>query len=572
MRRAAPHRALVQPISRDGFCVWFDGRIDNRGDLADAFRWSGADAEAASDAAYAAEAIAAWGDAAAGRLLGDFAIVASDVRQRSALLFRDPAGLRPLHFAKRGGCLIAASEIGQILAIPGADRTPDETAVAALLAFRPAADSRTLYRSVSRVPAAHTVRVRIDRTTFTRYWSPEPRPTIARASDQAHADACRHLLEAAIRARMPRGGQAAVFFSGGIDSSVILSGAAHVARRDGLPLPVPMTAVYEEHPESDEAFYRDEVARCAGVAPIVVRASAPDAALFRMQADRRAALPDLPADAAGRVVHQRARELDLTTALTGVGGDWLFGGSPLAYADLIRRGRLLAAIRRHRLDRRTPDSGWTPRGLLTAGMWPALPPRVRARLRPAARRVMRAGPPLWLRLPVPELPQGPVPPRGAAHASADITASLRDGWIPLSFELFEQTSAEAGCHVSHPLLDRRMLEFALALPEDQRRRGTETRFVLKRAAADLLPEALLRRTTKADFGHVIVSSLEGLGGRALFSSLTIADRGWVDGHAVLAMYDRVLGGPELREEAGASLPVLWTIAAVELWARASGCP
>jgi asparagine synthase (glutamine-hydrolysing) len=301
------------------------------------------------------------------------------------------------------------------------------------------------------------------------------------------------------------------------------------------------------------------------VSPLVVNGHS----LVRQAATRRW-LPDLPADAASRALQDRVRVMGLRRAITGVGGDWVFGGSPLAYADFIRRGRFVAAWRRHRLDRRTQDSGWTSKGLLTAGLWPALPDPIRAALRQPARRVAGVAPPPWLRLPLTHPSPMRRPARDASFASAQIGALLSDGWIPLALELYEQSSIEAGCEVSHPLLDRRLVEFALSLPEDQRRRGVHTRDLLRRAAAHTLPGELLQRTTKADFGHVVVGALQALGGGEFFRRLTIAERGWVDGPALAAMHARVIRNGAVCEEPGTSLPILWTVAAVELWSRSAG--
>lgn len=50
-----------------------------------------------------------------------------------------------------------------------------------------------------------------------------------------------------------------VSFSGGVDSSVVLAVAAHVARREGLPLPIPATHRFRDVPEADESRWQEQV-------------------------------------------------------------------------------------------------------------------------------------------------------------------------------------------------------------------------------------------------------------------------------------------------------------------------
>jgi hypothetical protein len=112
-----------------------------------------------------------------------------------------------------------------------------------------------------------------------------------------------------------------------------------------------------------------------------------------------------------------------------------------------------------------------------------------------------------------------------------------------------------------------MIDFALRLPERQRRRDGTTKFVLRRAAS--LPDAIDRRATKADFGHVMERAFEALGGRRFFETLAVAEAGWVDAEAAARGYDLTRTHSALIDpRSGSLLPRLWMVAAVELWYRA----
>jgi asparagine synthetase B (glutamine-hydrolysing) len=179
------------------------------------------------------------------------------------------------------------------------------------------------------------------------------------------------------------------------------------------------------------------------------------------------------------------------------------------------------------------------------------------------------GRPSWLRLPL-ERRREPEHPRGGLFAVEDLVRSLTGGLHSFFLEGGERAGAEAFIEARHPLLDVRLTEFVLAIPEEQRRRGPILKFVLRKALEPELPEILARRTTKGDFAHCVWDAFEGLGGASFFRSLAIADEGWVDGDRVLALYQRmrddVPRGPDCY---GRHIPELWMIAAVEIWYRSA---
>jgi asparagine synthetase B (glutamine-hydrolysing) len=358
-----------------------------------------------------------------------------------------------------------------------------------------------------------------------------------------------------------------MFFSGGIDSSSVLATAADVARELGVPPPHPTSMVFEKS-ESDERRFRRAFFEKHPLAPVEVPPGAMDGGEYRAQAKRRRVLPDMPSEFIGRPLFRRAREMGARVGLTGAGGDFLFGGSTHAYADLVSRGRLMAAAAQYFRDRKTNDSGWVPEAFLVSGLWPLLPQPVRSLLRRPARRLMRMpDAPSWVRLPRPDRAAVPDPPPGVSHASWEICWSLRSGWTSVFIESGERGAAEDGVEPRHPLWDPAVIAFALSLPERQRRRHGTMKYVLRRAAN--LPDAIERRDNKADFGHVIEDAFEALGGRRFFETLATAEAGWVDPDPACRGYDHVRTHSALTDPRSAALlPRLWMLAAVEVWYRA----
>ncbi len=84
----------------------------------------------------------------------------------------------------------------------------------------------------------------------------------------------------------------------------------------------------------------------------------------------------------------------------------------------------------------------------------------------------------------------------------------------------------------HPFLDRRIVEFAFAIPDEQRYRRDVSKFVLREAMRGILPERVRLRPDKADLTAIYVLAINALGGERLFDRLKVVENGWVDGVAV----------------------------------------
>ena len=136
--------------------------------------------------------------------------------------------------------------------------------------------------------------------------------------------------------------------------------------------------------------------------------------------------------------------------------------------------------------------------------------------------------------------------------------------------LVDRFVSRIGLEYRHPLLDRRVIEYCLGLPQDQLRCGSEAKKVLRNAMRGLLPETVRTRQDKAHYGtHTYIAALEDLGGEAFFDSLEIARLGWVNGERISKMFHLAAsrfhsGDPSY----GRQLYPLWMAANVELWYRA----
>ena len=555
------------PIVADADLVLvFDGRLDNR----DALAATLAVRETASDAQLALAAVRRWDVEAPAHLLGDFAFIAWDARSRRLLLARDHMGIRPLHYVVRPGAVVCGSDLTHVLAEGSVPRRPNPRVAAEFLACEIRNGEETLYDGIARVPPAHVVTIERGSARPHRYWSAVPSRRLALRSDDEYAERCRELLIASVEARMRSAVPVCATLSGGIDSSSVALVAHRLVR--GQPAPPLFSMVFPDHPEADERSYIDAVAERCGAVPTFIAPSPP----VRSLAARASAWMNAPSMAADEMAERMwavMRARGHRAALTGAGGDFVYAGSIFHHADLLRQGRLLTLLRRYRDDRRAEATGASGVAWLQAAIWPALPVPVKRGLRPLARwaapRVGIRRRPGWLRLPVPEA-EYPEQPRGGSFAIEELVRSLTGGMHSFVLEGSERAAAEAGVELRHPLLDVRLTEFGLAIPEEQRRRGPILKFVLRHALRDELPAVLATRRTKGDFAHCVWDAMQRLGGERFYSALQIADAGWVDGGAVRELYRRMRADvPRGPAHYGLHIPELWMITTIELWFRAA---
>ncbi len=577
-------RAERQPlVSASGtWAMVADLRLDNRGALRHALGRDvgrarlracptapGASADAdETDAALVLAAYARWGAACLDRIVGDFALAIWDADTRRLFCARDPLGCKPFYYATAGDVFLFGSELPAVLANGLVGRTPNEGMIAEYLANAVTSLEETLFAGVRRLPPGHSLVVSRTQVAARRYWDPWPADIRYRA-DAEYAEHFRSLCADAVGARLRAYGGVGAHLSGGVDSSVVVAlvqelvrdGAAEERGFETFSMRFPDIADADERPFIEAVIERW---RLRGNQ---VRIGDAPAAVHVAHTRRYLDLPDFPS---GEPHHGEllalARAKGFRVMLTGLGGDHWFHGTDLYYAELLRRGKLLALARRAWHDWRLDDLAWSPTELLTSGVGPLLPEAVKRRLRrplvPAwmnadfARRVDLEG----------RLRAGlPPRPRGASLVLWFRRRSLYSAWDGWFHEALERTGARFGVEHRHPLHDRRLIEFALALPEDQCRRGGHTKFVVRAALERSLPAAVCWRKTKPGLDDLFPRAFTALGGGRLFESLEVARRGWVDGERVAGMYRA------LEEQAPRGFSIynypLWLIFGTDYWFR-----
>ena len=555
-----------------GAALVFDGRIDNREELAAQLRGKGIVLRTDTDAELVLKAYECWGPDCPKRLLGDFAFVIWDGRNRQLFCARDPMGSKPFYYYRNHRIFLCASEIVSIIEHPAVGREVNEGMVGEYLASQITSHEDTLYRGVFRLPPAHSLSVKPDGLSKVRYWDIDLARTISYKHDRDYADHFRELFRESVRCRLRSHGPVGSYLSGGLDSSSIV-GVAQSLYREGRAAGSSLETFSLVFPglSCDESTYIEDVVQMWNIPSHSLTPNVQDGAVFAERVRQSQDFPGYPNGTMGNSLRALAQDKGFKVLFTGIGGDEWLTGSLYHAADLLRGLRVVTMLRRIGLDTGNSD----PRDIARAGLEFAIRPLLPVALRRVLKRVLkRDGVPSWInrdfarRIDLAERLQASAPQRRfISLAQADIYSGLQSGWWSHTAEIEECAVSRFGLEERHPLSDQRIVEFALAIPEGQRWRGDQPKFILRQAMSDLLPSSVRQRLTKAEFSPVLLQTFESLGGIHFFDSLQTSAMGWTNEKEVRRIYLRsVCADPTLQE----SMWPMWMLAGVELWLKHAG--
>lgn len=217
--------------------------------------------EGHSDSSVILAGVTQWGLAAIDRFIGMFAIALWHQPTRQLHLIRDRLGVKPLYYHWDGRQLYFGSELKAVRAFSGWKPEIDRDAVVDYLRYGYIADPRTIYRNVFKLPPAHRLVLHEDgRLETHRYWdATEHVGRRSQGQEEALADELEALMVDAFKLRMIADVPVGVFLSGGVDSSVV---AALLQKHGGQQIKT--YTIGFDVPEFDESPYAAEVARHLG--------------------------------------------------------------------------------------------------------------------------------------------------------------------------------------------------------------------------------------------------------------------------------------------------------------------
>jgi len=430
---------------------------------------------------------------------GDFAFVIWDSHRQEVLAVEDRFGVKPLFYEQTSTGIRFASEPKQLVATSHRPPTPNTTSVVEYLAERYEETRFSFFEGVNRIRPSTYLIARPDHFVEKRYWNPERDVGAAQPTGNVAAHFREHLIDA-VRRRVNASDGIVGQLSGGFDSASIAASAHLLEQRNELDRALfrTVSAVFPGF-ECDESVWIDEVAASQpfGHVDFVPEIDA----VSGYEADMWEA--DGPSVQRWRGFFLEPAKLATNTKadliVTGSGGDDVLDQDQLL-ADLLRAGRigrwLQAAISYAR---------WSDNSVgvvLGRSVRNAAPTALKREVR---QRMPRRTGPLDVLI------------RQDAQTSLDTTTRPLDFGFPTQTQnpviantqdpllgrinhILESEFAYRGLDVSHPYLDRVLVEYVASIPPLARPQDIRTKALVRAGFLDALPSSVLNRRTVTVFG------------------------------------------------------------------------
>jgi asparagine synthase (glutamine-hydrolysing) len=560
----------VQPhFDAEGeLCLTLDGRVDNREEIRRDLASAGQRLRDRSDAELVLQAYRRWGRACIRKLIGDFAFALWDGTRRELTCGRDFQGKRPLYYHLGPSTFRFASEPQAVMADPSVPRAPNQGMIAEYLANAVTSTTDTLFRDLLRLPAAHYLVLSTAGMEVSRYWDWDPEHRVRYADDRDYAAHLRDLLASVTEVLVQSPWRVGAELSGGVDSSSVVGLVTYLRESGRYNGNVDAYSLVFPGRECDETTYIRDVAKHCGMAVHIFEPRAVGDEPYISQSKRYLDLSNYPTMLMCTPYLAAAKNCGCRVLLTGQGGDEWLDGTKYVYADYLRHLSCSDLIG----DLRDSAGMWGWRAAVSDlryyGIKPLLPTALVKFLQEFRRREDLP----WLTSSFQRAVSlkeriGAPAPTGPDYASHCLAMGLVDGFELHHFEFVDRYLASLGMEYRHPLSDRRIVEFALAIPESQRRRGEVTKCGFRAAMTGLIPDSVRTRRGKADFSHVFYDELNAQGGLCLFTNMAVQDLGWADAGRLRAMYEEVDAWYQSGKDSrplGAVWP-LWLALSVERW-------
>ena len=610
-----------QPLvdSNSDLVLTADARIDNRDELIGSLQINHLSTDKITDSDLILAAYRKWGEDCPKNLLGDFVFAIWDKRKQILFCARDHFGVKPFYYYYQAGQIfVFGSEIKGVLCNSEVPRHLNEVRVADYLANLFDDKAITFYKGIFRLLPAHTITVSQEKVQIRPYWSLDPSRELNLSSDQEYAEAFREIFTEAVRCRLRSAFPIGSTLSGGLDSSSITCVARQIlAEEKKLPLHT-FSYIYDDLSQCDEREFIESVVQQGDLIPHYMHGDqiGPFLDWKRVfwHTDETFLGPNtyLPWN-----YFHTAHQQGIRVLLDGFDGDTTVSHGIAYLTELMRKGNwsdfkvnangicqnfgctLLDLFEEHvfpYLEELAKKGQWitfvkevkqiekhfTISGrnvYLRHGLKPLAPQLIRqiwGRLHGQKQPVENINPiinPLFakqinLKERIQSLDGSWTNP--PLTAREDHWRRLISGLIPLPLEVEHRMAPAFAIEPRHPFMDKRLVEFCLAMPPEQKLHQGWTRMIVRRALEGILPSEVQWRGGKANLESNLINGLKTID-RAILDDVMHNDlqnvEKYVDVTNIRNLYQQFISSENI--DASRTIAVLKPVA-LALWLRHTG--
>lgn len=500
-----------QPIPNHDRSKWivFNGEIYNYQEIREDLEKRGHTFHTRSDTETVVHLYDEFGENCVDHLRGMFAFAIWDTREKVLFIARDRIGKKPLLYSHQpNGDLIFGSEFRALLRHPDVSREVDNEAIDAYLSYQCVPAPMTGFKSIRKLEPGHWLRWKNGAIETKRYWQPDFSKKIDISETEAITETTR-LLREATKLRLISEVPLGAFLSGGVDSSIVVALMAEASDK-----PVKTFSIGFEEQDYSELKYAKRVAEHVGAEynEFIVKPNALDVLPVLVEH-----YGEPYADSSAIPTYYVAKETrkHVTVALNGDGGDESFAGyERYAAMKLAERYQRIPSLIRKQFIEKT--FRLLPSSELKRSRIRDVKRFIKAAELAKTERYFR-----WVTAFDQQAKADIYTQDFAAEVSRWKASSLLDNWFSkangsgildaslltdqmtylpndLLVKVDIATMANS-LEARSPFLDHKVIEFAASLPAGMKMRGLQTKSLLKKVAARLVPREVIYRR-KMGFG------------------------------------------------------------------------
>ena len=500
----------IQPLidKSSGIVMVLDGRVDNRTELIHELNKSGVNSPIVTDADIILNAYKVWGESCLTRIIGDFAFVIWDNYKKQLLCARDPLGVRTFYYYIDNSLFAFATDAEAFFKIPDVVKCPNLDTLVDNLLNNYYDSKQTEFKNVYRLRPAHLLIVKEHSIQTFQYWDIDLNKKIRLSSHEEYKEAFLEQFTKSITSKIRTNRDLGVIFSGGLDSSSILCLIEYLKSQGEVSKNICGYSILFGNVRWDESHYMRSVQEKWGT-KIYWLHPQPPTPIWDQTEILNGTTQSIsnPMMYTMEAVFKEAAKNGTNVLLSGHGGDDFMDSNLSIANQMLLRGNLLKSLKYVLSVIKFQEVPFSYAfNTLVYGPLASVAPKWLKKIyrsfnpkktykwicEPFAKEALdRLSSKPWHSFDRPSI--GP-----CYKANYNIT---HDGHRISTFERWNRLSGSV--ELRHPFCDRRLVELAVSIPDEQMVYGGEPKGLLRRAMATKLPELVRYRKDKADFGELI---------------------------------------------------------------------
>ncbi len=511
------------PLENDATVLTMDARIDNREELMKVLDLPDRPLEEIGDSEFILAAYQKWGEECPKHLLGDFAFAIWDQKKQQFFCARDHIGIKLFHFYLSDDLFVFSNDLLGILAHPNVPKDLDDEMVAKFLKWQGVRSKRsTFFEKIKKLPPATTLTISAAEMRKKEYWCIEDSPSIEYDSFEGYVEKLKELFDSAVEVRLRTNFPMASHLSGGIDSSPIAVFAARKLKKQEKKLYAFNWIDIPDHDEKYEYEAWNFSRRIAALEENIIHEefSIDSAFMAKQYKEHNVLLNGTMAYWEENYVQNTVKNLGCRTLLSGWGGDEMISYNGYSYIPgLFSQGKIVQAFKYLFKENKYRKYSWVKFIKRTLSMMlPAWIIEFKEKMKKTSKSKIkkilkiRQDDPFWYKYLTKDFStfmrtQSEKKYLRVSGVRKNQLAYYHNGHLMARIESWALLAFSHRFEYRYPLLDKRIVEFAMGIPEElfYPKEGKK-RTLFKNAVSHLLPSDIVWFTKphEVKVGHILL--------------------------------------------------------------------